>query len=183
MPHSKAEVPSGRPQSRAGRGRQGSAFRAGVWAAGRPPASGPHQQLSFFTLCSSEALARDRTIWRVSFMAMGGRDPSHQARPWTCPLSWRIGLRCGASPGGGARVVRGGSCESIGLQVRGRGRVGAVESSSRAPWAQCLVLRRRGVGTRGSDVILWGRELATLLHPRVPAPSPELKPRPLIPPT
>lgn len=46
---------------------------------GRPPASGPHQQLSFRTLCSSEALARDRTIFRVSFMTAGS--PKASTRP------------------------------------------------------------------------------------------------------
>lgn len=39
----------------------------------------PHQQLSLRTLCSSEALARVRTIFRVSFMATA------QARPAGAP--------------------------------------------------------------------------------------------------
>lgn len=42
--------------------------------------SRPHQQLSFRTLCSSEALARERTIFRVSFIA-AGLSP-------LCPLAW-----------------------------------------------------------------------------------------------
>lgn len=101
------------------RWRAGSPSRAGVRAAGRPPASESHQQLSFLTLCSSEALALDRTILRVSFMAMGPRDPSRQPGPGPASHQGGFRLRRGPSLRGGARVVRGGYGEHIGLPVRG----------------------------------------------------------------
>lgn len=58
----------------------------------------PHQQLSFRTLCRSEALARDRTILRVSFMAADRPRP----RP-PSPVQSTSGksLRRRASPGAG----------------------------------------------------------------------------------
>lgn len=52
---------------------------------GRPRPLGPYQQLSFRTLCSSEALARDRTIFRVSFMAERRGEPRPPPGPAPAP--------------------------------------------------------------------------------------------------
>lgn len=69
-PRSREGVSGGGPRSREEVSGTGvPAPGRGCRAAGTTRRTAPHQQLSFRTLCSSEALARDRTIFRVSFMA------------------------------------------------------------------------------------------------------------------
>lgn len=61
----------------------------------------------------------------------GSGPPGPQTPPGPLPAGspGEFPLLGGASPGGGARVVRGGSCEPIGFSARGRGSASAVEPS------------------------------------------------------
>ncbi|KAK2488855.1 hypothetical protein MC885_021584 [Smutsia gigantea] len=74
--------------------------------AGKTLPKGPHQQLSFRTLCSSEALARDRTIFRVSFMAAclreGGRGSPATPEDLGSPAARRQGAGPASSGAGPA---------------------------------------------------------------------------------
>lgn len=165
-PHPRSEAPSGRSQGR-GAGR------------GDGPAAGPYQQLSFRTLCSSEALARDRTIFRVSFMVAGRGDPD-PGRALDPPATGRISApRWRVSRGRGPRR-QGRVLQAHWPPGEGAGR---RERSGAAwpalpPWLRPLpprgpsvVLRLRGVGSPGCDVTLRRPEKATVpcpeSHPRV----------------
>lgn len=142
-PHPRAEVSrGGAPTPGSGRGSVGGCARTA-------PASGPHQQLSFRTLCSSEALARDNTIFRVSFMIAGARDP--RPRPGPPPARYREDFRSAAARLHGAWPASSGACPASPLASFVRGRVflgfgSRGGSALLARLAERPLLRMRSVG-------------------------------------
>lgn len=117
-------------------------------------ASRPHQQLSFRTLCSSEALARDRTIFRVSFMAAGRGTPD-PGRALDPPATGRISARW-------RRVSREREPRRQGRVLQAHWPPGKRGGAARAQW-----------GLRGLRSPPWPRPLPQWLRPsrRGSAPS------------
>lgn len=170
-PHPRAEVSRGGPTPGSGRG-------SGEDARGRPPASGPHQQLSFRTLCSSEALARDKTIFRVSFMVAGARDS--RPRPGPLPARYREDFRFAAARLHGAWPASSGAGLASPLASFARGRalldfgsprwLRLPRPAGRAPapaHAQCRM--------PGSDVFLQRPEMVTRPQVLRCSPIPDLR--------